>query len=312
MTTRFFVAIVALLTVFVFCGSSFEADAARFGGGRSFGGSSTFSRPFSSSRVPQGSVQNPQATRQQQPGAATAPVAGRFGGMGGIFGGLLAGTLIGSLLSGHGFAGGGMLDMLLLGLGVYLLFKFLGRRRTVQQGGTNSSGLSMPIPDGNTTSRNTQFSGQDRGLWGVLGGQGGGTTAGGVPVYSADVPTGFDQEDFLRGAKILYQRMNDSWDRRDLDDIAEFSTQPFMTEIRRQAEGSPHPEKTEIMLINASLVSVLTEAGRETAAVYFNVMLREDPSQSASVQVREVWHFVRATGSRDMWKLDGIQQVEEY
>jgi predicted lipid-binding transport protein (Tim44 family) len=299
MTTRFFVALAALLTLFVFC-SSIEAEAARFGGGRSFGGSPSFNRPAPSSQLP-GGMRNPSAA-QQQPVAAAAARPG-MGMMGGMMGGLLAGTLIGSLLSGHGFAGGGMFDILLIGLGLYLLFKFLGRRRAAQSGQTNV-GLRMPVPEDLGQGQNPGMA--KSGMWDVLGGR---SADSGADAQN-NVPAGFAREEFLRGAKILYQRMNDSWDKRDLNDIAEFSTQPFMAEIRRQAAESPDPGKTDIMLVNADLVSVVCEAGRETASVCFNVTLREDPGQSAPIQVHEVWHFVRAVGSSETWKLDGIQQVE--
>lgn len=310
MTTRVFVAIVAVLTFFVLCGTAFEADAARFGGGRSFGGSSSFSKPFSSQRLPQSGVtRSPSATQQQPGAAAAAPAAARpgFGMMGGMLGGLLAGTLLGSLLSGHGFAGGGMLDILLIGLGLYLLFKFLGRRRASQQADTHISGVRMPMPDQEPRDTGTHYKAEQtqNAAWSNLGGNTETTTA-----PSANVPAGFDQEDFLRGAKMLYQRMNESWDKRDLNDIAEFATQPFMAEIRAQADEFPTPETTELMLVEASLVSVVKEAGRETATVFFNVLLREDPRQSTSTQVREVWHFVRAADTNETWRLDGIQQVE--
>ena len=305
MITRFFIVLAAVLALVVFC-AAVEAEAARFGGGRSFGGSSSFSRSMPSSRLPAGSVRNPSAT-QQQPGAAVSGPAARPGfGMGGLLGGLLAGSLIGSLLGGHGFAGGGMLDMLLIGLGLYLLFKFLGRRRAAQSGRTHT-GLDMPVPEDRERHAAYDPGAGRGGMWDALGGKSAGA---GVDTPAA-VPADFDQEEFLRGAKVLYQRMNDSWDKRDLDDIAAFSTQPFMAEIRQQAAASPQPEKTDIMLVNASLVSVINEAGRETASVYFHVTLREDPKQGAPIQVREVWHFVRAADSGETWKLDGIQQVED-
>jgi predicted lipid-binding transport protein (Tim44 family) len=167
----------------------------------------------------------------------------------------------------------------------------------------------MPVPENRGHGRDAGYdpgAGQG-GMWDNLGGASAGSGAG----AEAKVPAGFNQEEFLRGAKMLYQRMNDSWDKRDLDDISEFSTHPFMAEIRQQAAESPHPEKTDILLVSASLLSVIAEAGRETASVYFNVTLREDPGQDAPIQVREVWHFVRAAHSRENWKLDGIQQVED-
>ena len=307
MTTRFFVAIVALMTVFVFCGTAFEADAARFGGGRSFGGSGGFSKPFKSQSLPKAGVTNPSAG-QRQPGAAAASPAARpgFGMMGGVLGGLLAGSLIGSLLSGNGFAGGGMMDMLLLALVAYLAFKFFARRRTAQSAETNISGLRMPMPDAEP--RTGTMRENTGGMWDTLGG--GGSAGRAEDGSAVNVPAGFDQEDFLHGARMLYIRMNDSWDRRDLDDIAEFASRPFMAEISRQAEESPNSENTQILMVNANVVSVVNEAGRETASAFFDVTLREQGS-SSPVQVREVWHFVRAAGSQDMWKLDGIQQVED-
>ena len=48
----------------------------------------------------------------------------------------------------------------------------------------------------------------------------------------------------------------------------------------------------------------------QIAQVYFNVLLREDPSQEAPIDVREIWHFVRPASGDGTWKLDGIQQVE--
>jgi predicted lipid-binding transport protein (Tim44 family) len=317
MTIRFFAAAVAALALLAVCGSAFEADAARFGGGRSFGGSSGFSRSFPSSRTPDSAMRAPAATRQQQSGAAAAtPGASRGLGMGGIVGGLLAGTLLGSMLSGLGL-GGGMLDILLLGLGVYLLVRFLGRRRAAATARTNI-GMGMPVPDASadasadTRGQSAAYSatGASGSMWDALGGRASrGEQETSAP--DATIPADFDQADFLRGAKILYQRMNESWDRRDLADIAEFTTTPFMAEIHRQAKESPAPEQTQILMINqASLLEVLNEAGRETASVYFSVLLRETPAQNAPVEVREVWHFVRAAGGAGTWKLDGIQQVE--
>ena len=64
------------------------------------------------------------------------------------------------------------------------------------------------------------------------------------------------------------------------------------------------------MLVNASLLSVDTVGDEQIAQVYFNVLLREDPSQETPIDVREIWHFVRPASGDGTWKLDGIQQVE--
>ena len=62
--------------------------------------------------------------------------------------------------------------------------------------------------------------------------------------------------------------------------------------------------------VNASLLSVDTVGDEQIAQVYLNVLLREDPSQEAPIDGREIWHFVRPASGDGTWKLDGIQQVE--
>ena len=57
-------------------------------------------------------------------------------------------------------------------------------------------------------------------------------------------------------------------------------------------------------------VNLLSGGDEQIAQVYFNVLLREDPSQEAPIDVREIWHFVRPASGDGTWKLDGIQQVE--
>ena len=296
-----------------------EASAARLGGGRSFGSKPSMSRPFSKPTPP---VSSPTMRQQaDQPGqAAAAGMArpGLFGGMGGMLGGLLAGSLLGSLLFGGGFQGGGLLDILLIGGALYLLFKFLARRRAATAGpghGSAFGGPSYQEPDRQdlryeSTRSQTPRGGLD---WSTLSGKAASEPTASASQGSASgrAPAGFDEQDFLNGAKAAYTRLNDAWDRRDLDDIAQFATPAFMNEIRTQADEDPQPSKTEIMLINASFVGVESEGDAEYASVFFSVLLREDPAQNTTTEVREVWHFVRPADGRGNWKVDGIQQVQQ-
>lgn len=294
-----------------------EAEAARFGGGRSFGGKPSMSQPFTRSTPPSSSF-GQQNTRQ---GMAATPAANRgfLGGMGGILGGLLAGSLLGSMLTGGGFSGGGFLDILIIALVAYLAFKFFTRRRNVSQNmAAQGAGPSNAPYFGNSSDntplqRTAQQPSNSGGFdWGALTGQSSsstGTSNSELPGTTRIIPAGFDEEEFLRGAKAAYMRLNDSWDKRDINDIAQFTTPAFVAEIRRQATEDPNPGKTEIILINASVIEVTTEGNEQDAKVYFDVLLREDPRQSTPSQIREVWHFVRPASGEGVWKLDGIQQV---
>lgn len=287
-----------------------NAEAARMGGGRSFG-----SKPFMNR-----SAQPPAASRQQnrqqnaQPGAA-AQRPGMFGGMGGIFGGLLAGTLLGSLLSGNGLGGGGgFLDIILLGILVFVAYKLFMRFRQKQQEQPAAAGAGFgqrDFPGQQPMQREGFFNqGNSAGVqsgnsgWGALAGQ---QTAEAAP--TVNVPADFNVDEFLRGAKAAYNRMQRSWAKRDLADIAQFATPAVMQELEKQAKDDPNPSNTEIMLVNAQLEGFEQDGNEERAAVYFDVLMRESPAQQQPENAREIWHFVR-DGKNGEWKLDGIQQIQ--
>lgn len=278
-------------------------EAARMGGGRSFG-----SKPFMSrtAPAPSQSVRQPGAQQgQRQAAAQAAPKPGLFGGMGGLFGGLLAGTLLGSLLAGTGFSGGGFLDILLIGLLVFLGFKLFSRFRNRQEPAAAGAGAA-PV---GSLRQDTEY-GMHREAtagWDTLrDSRQGGAQASAAPM---NLPADFDADDFLRGAKLAYSRMQSSWDKRDLDDIAQFATPAVLEALRQQMQEDPNPGTTEILLTNASLLGAENEGNEQRAQVFFDVLMREDPQQQAPSSVREIWHFVRPL-SGGFWKLDGIQQVD--
>jgi predicted lipid-binding transport protein (Tim44 family) len=277
------------------------AQAARLGGGRSFGG-----KPYMSTPAPRAPAMRQGPAAQAQPsrdaGAVGRPSQtqqgrGMFGGMGGLFGGLLAGTLIGSLLSGHGFSGGGFLDILLIGLLIYLALKFFaGRRRPAEaaagrQNAAFTDNRDFP-PEGD--------SGWDRLRSGAYPAP---------PLLRSDIPADFDAEEFLRGAKMAYARLQASWDKRDLEDIAHFATSAVLERIREDMAAAPSPGATELLLVNARLLCVEKTNEEERAEVFFDVLMRESPDQLAPASVKEIWHFLRSDADGN-WKLDGIQQVE--
>jgi predicted lipid-binding transport protein (Tim44 family) len=271
------------------------AEAARMGGGRSFGSRPSYQR---SAPAPSPTPTQPGVAQQprQNPAAAPGVMGGRWGGM---MGGLLMGGLIGSMLfGGQGAGGPGLLDILVIGGGLFLLMRFLRARRMAAQS-ASASGVADPFH-----ARSSQQS------WGGPG-QVPGTELSGADPHSPVLPPGFDSEEFLQGAKVIYARLQAAWDKRDLDDIRAFTSPEVFAEIRQQAEEDPQPGKTEILLVNARLLEVKQVEGREIASVLYDVMMREGAEDRLSKQVREIWHFSRdvaAAGSH--WVLEGIQQAE--
>ncbi|MDQ7830858.1 MAG: Tim44-like domain-containing protein [Desulfovibrionaceae bacterium] len=292
------------------------AEAKRVGGGKSFGSRDTYSKPYDKPTAPDRntSTVNQQAAPNQPggqaaPGAPGAPAArpGMFGGMGGMFGGLLMGGLIGSMLSGGGLGGGiGILEILLLGGGAYLLFRLFAGRKTARTGQAASGGerFAYATPQYGAPGPDRTPDG-----WGALHatppGQDLGDTAS-RPI----MPAGMDEAEFLAGVKALYARLQASWDTRDLDDIRQFTSPEVFSEIARQAEEDPAPGKTEILMVEARVLEAASQGGQTVITVFFDVLLREDQSAGNPSQVREVWRISRdEKAPRPSWTLEGIQQL---
>lgn len=288
------------------------ADAARLGGGRSFG-SQPAMRQSAPAPMQRPQAMQPQQRQMQQNAAPQKPggLLGGLGGMGGILGGVLAGTLLGSLLSGGGLGGGGgFLDIILLGLVAFLAYKFFSRRRAATPAPAAPGGMAAApqVSPYQPVEREDIQQPAAGDAWGNLRSQPASGMTAEVPSGPA-LPEGFDAEEFLRGAKMAYTRLQKSWDARDLNDIAQFANPAVMEAVREQLKAEPTPTTTELLLVNAQLLEVTREPdGVERAQVYFDVLMREDPRQETPSSVREIWHFMRE-GAQGMWRLDGIQQV---
>lgn len=290
------------------------ADAARLGGGRSFGSSSIMSRPAT---PPSGAFRSGSSSVQRQApmastanGGAATMARNNTGLLGGLFGGLLAGTVLGSLFGGHGMAGGmvgGLLNLVIIGLLVYFGVRLFRRFRDGQSSSDNGQQAYRSYDAPRDYEAPRQY-GQS-GAWDNLRSEQPAQQAAEEQAPGVEFPADFDQDEFLRGAKAAYTRLQASWDRRDLDDIANFATEDVMRELRQQAKDDPNPGKTEILLVNASVIEVRDEGDLRRVAVYFDVLMREDQRAARPEQVREVWHFVCSRAEGDSWKLDGIQQL---
>ncbi|MEA4855692.1 MAG: TIM44-like domain-containing protein [Solidesulfovibrio sp.] len=300
--TGLLMALFVLLTL-----SLHDAWAKRLGGGGSIGNRQSFStttRPDMG--APSGSFGAGQAARPTNPMGAANPGGGMFSrpGIGGMLGGLLVGGLVGSMLFGGGHGGGwggpSLLDIVLIGGGLFLLFRFLSARRAATQSGPGTARTYEAAPVREVPPLREAAAGS----WSNLG------AAPQAPA-GPQVPPDFDAGDFLAGAKALYSRLQRSWSARDLKDIEAFSTPAFMADVRKQAAEDPTPTPTDVLLVDAKLLEVRKQGGVTIASAYFDTLLREDPKAGQPEQVREVWHFVRRDDMPgDNWRLDAIQQLD--
>jgi predicted lipid-binding transport protein (Tim44 family) len=318
-TGRFLLCLFIALTLAL--GLVGEASAKRLGGGKSFGSRPSYSEPYRapSNASPGFQSQNPAyrspASERNQ---AARDAMGRRGGFMGMLGGLALGGLLGAMLFGGAFEHINLFDILIFAGIAFLLFKLLATRRgTVPEGryGTAAGPAQVPVePAGyepgyqrraDSARPATSPAGFDTDILSRKGGLGSGSGAAAAPA----VPSDFDANAFLSGARAAYAQMQQAWDQGDVADLRALTTDKVFAELQDQLRERSGENRTELLNVDARLLEVRDEGSERRASVLFDVLMREAPGEEPQ-QVREVWHFVRPQHSRQpTWFLDGIQQL---
>lgn len=272
--------ILMLLMISFTCLSLFStvAEAKRFGGGSSFG------------------KQRSMPSRQAQPAPAPKPApAATPAPSGNKWLGPLAGLAIGAGLASM-FAGGGLggamgpilLALLAAGVVMVLLAKF----RKPQQPAMQYAGHAAP------------YSAPEQVQQPIYGG----SAVSADPVAN-NIPPDFPVESFLRNGKMSFIRLQAANDRKDLDDVREYTTPEMFAEISMQMqERGDAPQKTDVIQLNAELLEVANEGDFSIASVRFTGQLREN--NGAPENVDEIWHVQKdLRNDKSVWLLAGIQQT---
>ena len=276
-----------LLTIAMTCMSllSTTAEARRLGGGSSFGKQRTV--------APQQAQKTP--TAAPTPAPANAPAAAKTGNKWlGPLAGLAIGAGLASMFAGGGLGGamGPILLAILAAVAVmFLIGKFSKPKRPAMQyaGGVPSYDLQY-----NSAEQQPVY--------------GGNTQTTGAPVAS-NIPHDFPMESFLRGAKTSFIRLQAANDRKDLNDIREFTTPEIFAEISMQLlERGNEVQKTDVININCDLLEAVNEGDLSIASVRFTGQLSENNGTPEFVD--EIWHVQRnLLDPKSGWLLAGIQQT---
>ncbi len=295
-----------------------DAEARRFGAGGSFGGKSSYSKPFrrSANTTPKRSASQQKAYNHNQ---AVRQGMSRRGGFMGMLGGLALGGMLGSMLFGGAFEGINLMDILLFaGIG-YLLYKlFAAKTRAKHQAVYSrenygdeahlqvqsfSTGSKQSSADFDTDilfkQENKQTSYSNKRFQGDSG------------LEENFILAGFDESSFLEGAREAYKDLQKAWDNRDLAEIRGLTTDKVFANIQNQLKASNKINQTDVLQVGAELLSVREIGSELESVVLFDAIIRED-SHGHAEQVREVWHFIKLKNSlQSKWFLDGIQQLEQ-
>jgi predicted lipid-binding transport protein (Tim44 family) len=286
-----------------------SAEAKRFGGGGNVGKQYNMPRQADTPRAAQApsQTQGPAAAA----GARTPQTSGASRWLGPLAG-LAAGGLLASLFFGDGFSGFQFMDFLLiavLAVGAFLIFRMLRRGRSGAGafGGVSPATASAyqrqgPIDLGSSAAPGPQGI-RSGGL--AMPGMG---AAGPQPAGTDRFPHWFDGPSFLQGAKTHFIRLQAAWDQADFRDIREYTTPQMFAEIQREREQLGGTQYTEVVRIDAQLVTIQRDGDLAVASIRFTGLIRED-AQGVAEEFSEIWHVqhVWDTAQGD-WLIAGIQQ----
>jgi predicted lipid-binding transport protein (Tim44 family) len=310
--------------------ASIDADAARFGGGKSFGRQSG---NVTQRQAPPAQPAQNANNAASRPAAGAPPAASQRPGIGGILGGVAAGLGLAWLAHSLGLGAefGNILLILLLAMAGMAVWRVMSSR---------SRGLAYPAGRPADAVAPAQYSPKNVGNdasarpWerdhaafdARQSDHAGGSSMAGAAVASGSligaalagsqawgVPAGFDAEGFLAAAKRNFVTLQDAWDRADMTTLRSMMTDEMVSEISQQlAERETHtggqPNKTDVVMLDAKLLGIEELPDAYLASVEFSGMIREDVSAGPS-PFREVWNMSKPVGGGG-WLVAGVQALQ--
>jgi predicted lipid-binding transport protein (Tim44 family) len=317
--------IIQALSIAILCaGLVADADAKRLGGAKSTGMQRQSAQPASGSAAP---VPSPVAPVGAASAPAAAPVASPASSGAsrwlGPLAGLAAGGLLASMFMGGGSGGGigGILLIAGLAFGAFMLFRMVTQKKAVQSdraagfGDAYSGSLGQSTPTAVAAIAPVAV---DRPAGRIVAPEIGSRLATGA-ASSAEVeaatanpriPADFEVAPFEREARTAFIRLQAANDRRDLDDIRDFSTPEMYAELAVQLqERGDEVQRTEVVTLAVSVLEVATENNRAIASVRYSGTIREAVGALPEA-FDEVWHVVKNLANpKSTWQLAGIQQL---
>lgn len=266
-----------------------HVEAKRFGGGKSFG------KSFKTAPAPKKQIQNTN-TIQKQPTKATN-ANGKKGFMGGLFGGLLAGGMLAALFGSGAFDGIQFMDILLIGILIFVLFKLVKFLKGNKQ---TSKGYQQAYAGNSSAQHNNQFKRQSNQA-----------QYGQAYNISSDVPynlpQGFDASAFLDKAKEHYRVIQDAWNKNNMGKIKEYVAPALFDHLVQERNLTAGAQNTQVIFVNAQIVRA--DYNRQTAqlSIQFSGKIKDDINEPED-NITDIWHLERdLTKPNAPWLIIGIQ-----
>ena len=267
------------------------AEAKRFGGGKSFG------KSFKTAPAPKQQQQNTNSIGKDQ---TTKKASSKKGLMGGILGGLLAGGLLAAFFGGA-FEGIQFMDILIMGLIAFVIFKLMRGMLGAKQGSMNQQrqqhayGGSAPKFEQPNVHNFEQPQNVNQGGFG---------SQTDVP---HNYPPGFDQAAFVNGSREHYRILQGAWNHNQLDTIEEYVSPSLFADLKEERAKLEGEQHTDVMYVDAEIVRADHDANKAQLSLQFSGRYR-DSVEGVEEDISDIWHLERdLTVANAPWLIVGIQ-----
>ncbi|UMZ12041.1 Tim44 domain-containing protein [Pseudomonas sp. MPFS] len=272
---------------------SLDANAKRFGGGKSAGAAPTHQARQAAPTAP-----GAPAAAATAGAAGAAGAAAKAGGASrwlGPLAGIAAGGLLASMFMGGGFQGMQIFDILIMAVIAFVIFRFIAARRRKQQ--------EQFAPAGHAPMQREAFQPQAPAGGSIFGGS---AAPAARPVINA--PAWFNEERFIEAARNHFQSLQQHWDANEMDKIAEFVTPQMLQFLKQErADLGDGFQSTYIDNLQVQLEGVDDRADKTIATLTFSGVSKTSRFDQGEV-FSESWNMERAQGDNQPWLVAGIRQ----
>ena len=265
---------------------SLDASAGkRMGGGKSFGSAPTHQTRQADAPT---SAAQPAAAGTAATAAAgrAAPAASGASRWLGPLAGIAAGGLLAAMFMGDGFEGIQFLDILLLGLIAFVIFKLFAARRQAQGQPAMAGGMQRQMP-------------QQAPIFG-----GASTSA----AATINAPAWLDEQRFIEAGRTHFLALQQHWDAAEMDKIAEFVTPQMLSFLKEErASMGEGYQSTYIDDLSVQLDGIDELADKTVATLTFRGVAKTSRFDQGE-PFSESWRMERVNGDNQPWLVAGIRQ----
>lgn len=116
-------------------------------------------------------------------------------------------------------------------------------------------------------------------------------------------------DELLQVARLSFVQLQAAWDRADIGALGGLATAQLMNELRLQlAERGPGPNHTEVLSLDARLLSLEELQEAFVASVEFTGLIREQ-TDAGAVPFRELWLLAKLKSADQGWQLARVQSL---